>query len=185
MLCKKLQLTAFFVSLSLLGSGGGAWAASGAEESTVLLQGGVQYAGYGTNPGSYLARGLAEILLSRHLGLRIEGYAHFDDPAITDKLKIRQTAAVLGLTVHLAPGSLLDPYFSTSVGGVLMTGDGPLAVSPSLQAATGINYYVGAFFFHAQASWQYGNMVLRSAAPSLSDLRVTAGLGWAFDFSRK
>jgi len=177
-------VTPFLAAFAILaGVPAVAAASSGVEERTLLVDGGVSFSAAGATAGTYFARGLAELLVSRHIGLRLEGYSQFSDPN-AGRFEIRLTGAMFGITVHPLPGHLVDPYISVSMGGIFTTGENPFSVSPEIMSSAGINVHVlGGLFLHAQASWHFGNRLVARSTPAVSDLRVTAGLGFAFDFS--
>jgi hypothetical protein len=172
--------------LALLAGFGGFWApasaGTGVGERTLLVDGTVSQGAIGAQAS--IARGLAELLLSRHVGLRIEGFTQLGDAA-ADSLRARLTSASFGVTIHPLPDHRIDPYLFASAGGTFIRGEGALLVAPELSSAGGVNVHFGAFFLHAQASWHFGNWLLPRAPALASDVRVTAGLGFAFDLGQR
>lgn len=167
--------------------------AQGADERTIFVEGRVQPAGIAsaggipTRTGSKIAAGHAELMLTRHVGLRLHGYAQFTDPWFTDRLlDLRATSVMVGVAVHPLPGRKADPYLLASAGGLVMIDSGLVRVMPQLTAAAGVNVHISkTAFIHAEASWQLGNALLGGLAANVSDLRVTAGVGIRFDLLGK
>jgi hypothetical protein len=168
--------------LSLATSSAGA--ATGVDRGTLLIDGGVMYSAYGQSAGTYFARGIAEYLVGRHLGVRLDGFAQFTAPRLTESLlDLRVSGVALGAVYHFLPVSAVDPYVSLSAGATFTSGD-EVRAAPSLAAAAGLNVHFGRVFLNAQAGYHLANLVLHRAQPALSDLRVQGGLGFTFDLAR-
>jgi hypothetical protein len=175
---------AIALAFSLLTGARAALAGPGIDEKTLLVDGAVSYSAYGSSAGTYFARGLTEYLVCQNLGLRFEGFAQFTDPGLAKELRVKFSGVALGLVVHPFSQSWFDPYALLNAGASFTTGDG-VRVAPSLALAGGINFHVGRAFVHLQAGWHLADTLLLKAGPGVSDLRVQAGVGFAFDLALK
>jgi len=162
---------------------GPARAMTGVDEGKVLLDGGVMYSAHGASAGTYFARGLAEYLLSGHVGVRFEGYARFRDPALTPDLEIERSGAALGLVFHFNPQSWVDPYVLLNAGATFFGGE-RFTASPAVNAAAGLNVHIGRAFVNLQAGYHVGDAWRQHANPGVNDVRVQFGIGFAFDTAR-